>query len=130
MMDKTLPVLPITLDGLRNIQARTFKDNSDTINGLSFSDSGDFVITSSNDDSLTLYDLIEGRKQRKVIFQKTGIFDVKFLHTANNVILAGRKQDCKSYLSVIILALIPATIRLFSLHDNKCVSFFRGHEKQ
>lgn len=75
------------------MQARTYKENSNTINGVSFSNNGEWLATSSNDDSVTVYDLLTGKKQRKVNFPKTGAFDLKFLHTANNVILAGRK-DC------------------------------------
>ncbi|KAI6175925.1 WD repeat-containing protein 82-like isoform X1 [Aphelenchoides bicaudatus] len=105
--------MPLTADSLKNMQAKTFKENSDVINGLSFSNSGEWMITSSNDDSITVYDILAGKKQRKVLFN-SGAFDVKFLHTNNNVILAGQKDS---------------SVRLFSLYDNKCIRFFKGHDK-
>jgi myo-inositol-hexaphosphate 3-phosphohydrolase len=50
------------------------------------------MVTSSDDDSILVYDLLTGNKQRKVNFPKTGAHDIRYLHTLNDVILASRKN--------------------------------------
>ncbi len=41
--------------------AKVFRENTDTINCLDFSSSGESMIASSNDDSIVVYCCLEGR---------------------------------------------------------------------
>lgn len=58
--------MPITLDSLKHFQSRLYRENSDRINGISFSNDGNVLVTSSNDNSVVVFDLLSGKKQRKV----------------------------------------------------------------
>ena len=40
---------------------KIFRDNSDKINHLDFSANGEVLVTSSDDDSIVLYDCLEGK---------------------------------------------------------------------
>ena len=44
----------------------TFRENRLPINGLTFSDDGKFLATTSDDETLTVYDCVYGAKERKV----------------------------------------------------------------
>jgi len=41
--------------------AKVFRENSDYVNNMCFSSNGDSLITSSNDDSIVIYDTLEGK---------------------------------------------------------------------
>ena len=41
--------------------AKVFRENSDVINAMDFSPNGDTLITSSDDDSVVIYDCLEGK---------------------------------------------------------------------
>lgn len=81
----------MSLESLKSFQSRLYRENTDQINGLSFNNDGNLMVTSSNDDSLVVYDLLNGKKQRKVNFPKSGCHDVRYLHTSNDVILATKR---------------------------------------
>ena len=41
--------------------AKVFRENSDLINAMDFAPSGEELITSSDDDSVVIYDCLEGK---------------------------------------------------------------------
>ena len=41
--------------------AKVFKENSDRINHINFSPNGETLITSSDDDSIVIYDCLDGK---------------------------------------------------------------------
>ncbi len=41
--------------------AKVFRENSDRVNHLDFSSNGEILITSSDDDSMVIYDCLEGK---------------------------------------------------------------------
>ena len=41
--------------------AKVFRENSDLINAMDFAPSGETLITSSDDDSVVIYDCLEGK---------------------------------------------------------------------
>lgn len=41
--------------------AKVFRENSDYVNHMSFSANGESLITSSNDDSIVIYDTVDGK---------------------------------------------------------------------
>ena len=41
--------------------AKVFRENSDRVNHMNFSPNGDTLITSSEDDSIVIYDCLEGK---------------------------------------------------------------------
>ncbi|CAH1265891.1 WD repeat-containing protein 82-like isoform X1 [Branchiostoma lanceolatum] len=96
--------------------AKVFRENSDRINSLDFAPSGETLISSSDDDSIVIYDCQEGKPKRTLYSKKYGVDLIRFTHAANTVIYSSNKID--------------DTIRYLSLHDNKYIRYFPGHTKK
>uniref|UniRef100_A0A915IJT3 Anaphase-promoting complex subunit 4-like WD40 domain-containing protein n=1 Tax=Romanomermis culicivorax TaxID=13658 RepID=A0A915IJT3_ROMCU len=96
--------------------AKLYRDNNDRINSLDFSPDGLTLITSSDDDSIIIYDCQNGTKKRQVNSKKYGVDLVHFTHALNTAIHTSTKVD--------------DTIRYLSLHDNKYLRYFPGHTKK
>jgi len=85
------------------------------VTGLDFSRCGQFIITSSSDDSIRLYSSIDGQLQKVYHVRKYGAACIKFTHHSKAVLAAGfRGQDC--------------SVRYHSLYDNSYLRQFRGHQ--
>nr|CAG4649367.1 EOG090X073E [Scapholeberis mucronata]SVE93648.1 EOG090X073E [Scapholeberis mucronata] len=96
--------------------AKVFKENTDRINNIDFSPTGDTLISSSEDDQIVIYDCEKGTQKRTVNSKKYGVDLVHFTHAKNTAIHASTKID--------------DTIRYLSLHDNKYIRYFPGHTKK
>ncbi|XP_057372682.1 WD repeat-containing protein 82-like [Daphnia carinata] len=96
--------------------AKVFKENTDRINNIDFSPTGDTLISSSEDDQIVIYDCEKGTQKRTVNSKKYGVDLVHFTHAKNTAIHASTKVD--------------DTIRYLSLHDNKYIRYFPGHTKK
>lgn len=96
--------------------AKNFRENTERINSIDFSPNGDTVITSSDDDSFTIYDCEKGIMKRSLYSKKYGVDLIHYTHAANTAIHASNKVD--------------DTIRYLSLHDNKYIRYFPGHTKK
>jgi len=94
--------------------AKVFKDNTDRINSLDFYKDGEFLITSSDDESVNLYNCTEGKKKKVVYSKKYGVDLVRFTHHPNAIICASKNEWDES-------------LRYLSLHDNKYLRYFKGH---
>ncbi|OAF70909.1 WD repeat-containing protein 82 [Intoshia linei] len=95
---------------------KVFSDNSDNINSLDFSRNGETLITSSNDDSIQIYDAMQGIRKHSLNSKKYGVSLIRCTHANNTAIHASTKVD--------------DTIRYLSLHDNKYIRYFSGHSKR
>lgn len=85
------------------------------ITGMDFSRCGQFIVTSSSDDTVKLYSSIDGKLQRNLNVKKFGASAVIFTHHPKAILAAGfRNQDC--------------CVRYHSLHDNSYLRVFRGHQ--
>ncbi|KAI1715386.1 WD domain, g-beta repeat domain-containing protein [Ditylenchus destructor] len=98
------------------VAAKSFNDNTDKINHMDYTSDGQTLITSSNDDSITVYDCNTGTKSRSVNSKKYGVDLIHFAHTGKDAIHSSTKVD--------------NTIRYLSLHDNKYLRYFLGHTKK
>nr|XP_058145039.1 WD repeat-containing protein 82-like [Dasypus novemcinctus] len=96
--------------------AKVFCENWDEVNCLDYSPSGEAVISSSDDDSIVLYDCQEGKPQRTLFSKKYGVALIRFTHAADTVVYSSNKVD--------------DTIRYLSLHDNRYIRYFPGHNKR
>ncbi|XP_071512077.1 WD repeat-containing protein 82-like [Diadema setosum] len=97
--------------------AKLFKDqNTERINSIDFSHNGETLISSSEDDSIVIYDCLEGKPKRTLYSKKYGVDLIRFTHAQNTVIYTSNKVD--------------DTIRYLSLHDNKYLRYFPGHTKK
>ena len=111
---------PLTDDSLRRLAVgRVFKDSGAQINSLDFSRDGEFLVTSSDDESVHLYSCAKGKKMKTVYSRKYGVDLVRFTHhnpgsQATRVVCASKNKW-------------DETLRYLSLHDNQYIRYFRGH---
>lgn len=84
------------------------------ITSIDFDDTGEYCITSAEDESIQLYDVKLGKHSKTLQSKKYGASLVRFTHHATNCIYASTKED--------------DTIRYLSLHDNKYIRYFKGHK--
>ncbi|XP_071549981.1 WD repeat-containing protein 82-like [Panulirus ornatus] len=96
--------------------AKLFRDNTERINNIDFSPSGDLLVTSSDDDQIVIYDCEKGTSKRTLNSKKYGVDLIHFTHAKNSAIYSSTKID--------------DTIRYLSLHDNKYIRYFPGHTKK
>jgi COMPASS component SWD2 len=96
--------------------AKLFKENTDRINSIDFSANGETLITSSDDDSIVIYDCEKGLQKKTLNSKKYGVDLVHYTHAANTAIHSSNKVD--------------DTIRYLSLPDNKYIRYFPGHTKK
>eukprot|EP00794_Sanderia_malayensis_P006835 gene6835-7603_t len=111
---KTMKLTDSTMKAFR--VAKVFRENSDKINAMDYAPNGESLITSSNDDSVVIYDCLDGKPKRTLNSKKYGVANIKYTHTTTTVIHTSTKVD--------------HTIRYLSLHDNKYVRYFIGHNKK
>ena len=61
------------------VAAKCFAENTEKINSIDYNGDGTLMVTSSNDDSITVFDCTHGTKTRSVSFQvDVGAFTFKF----------------------------------------------------
>uniref|UniRef100_A0A2I3GWQ4 WD repeat-containing protein 82 n=1 Tax=Nomascus leucogenys TaxID=61853 RepID=A0A2I3GWQ4_NOMLE len=87
-----------------------FCENSDKINCFDFSPNSGVITSSSNDDSIMLYDCQEDKPK------PCSVRNTVYSPAANTVVYSSNKID--------------DTIRYLSLHDNKYIRYFPGHSKR
>lgn len=96
--------------------AKFFRENNDRINNINYSANGETVISSSDDDSIVIYDCQNGSPKRTLNSKKYGVDLIHYTHATNTAIHSSTKVD--------------DTIRYLSLHDNKYIRYFQGHTKK
>lgn len=96
--------------------AKEFNENKARINSIDFSQDGKNLISASDDDTIVLYDCEKGVKKREIMSKKYGCDLIKYTHAVNTAIHTSNKEN--------------DTIRYLSLHDNKYIRYFIGHEKR
>ncbi|KAI9032372.1 WD40-repeat-containing domain protein [Hyaloraphidium curvatum] len=105
----------LTRDSLSKlVVGAVFHDNKKHINSIDFDHTGQFCVTSSDDESLHLYDCERGTKVKTSNSKKYGCNLAKFTHHKNCIIYASTKED--------------DAIRYMSFHDNKFIRYFKGHQ--
>uniref|UniRef100_A0A1I7YCY5 WD_REPEATS_REGION domain-containing protein n=1 Tax=Steinernema glaseri TaxID=37863 RepID=A0A1I7YCY5_9BILA len=109
-----MKLTPLTIQSFT--VAKAFSDNSDKINSLDYSADGKFMVASSHDDSIAVFNCDSGTSSRTIYSKKYGADLIRFAHTTDNAIHCSTKVD--------------DTIRYMSLHDNKYIRYFFGHTKQ
>eukprot|EP00128_Syssomonas_multiformis_P009855 Colp12_sorted_trinity150504_noHs@24494 len=112
-------VSKVTLDArvLRSMQlGKAFQGPVGAVTSMDFSDTGDLLITSSEDESIRLYDCHAGKERKHIYSKKYGVNHVRFTHNNSSIIHASTKID--------------DTIRYLSLHDNKYIRYFVGHKNR
>eukprot|EP00026_Physarum_polycephalum_P012220 Phypoly_transcript_12505.p1 GENE.Phypoly_transcript_12505~~Phypoly_transcript_12505.p1 ORF type:complete len:341 (+),score=32.28 Phypoly_transcript_12505:94-1023(+) len=93
---------------------KVFKDNTSKINSVDFFNDGDLLVTSSDDESVHVYNTGSGEMQKVILSKKYGVDLVRFTHTNNAVICASKNGWDES-------------LRYLSLYDNRYLRYFKGH---
>ncbi|OQV14567.1 WD repeat-containing protein 82 [Hypsibius exemplaris] len=96
--------------------AKTFADNNDRINYMDISASGQYVITSSEDESIQLYDSEKATLHKTLHSKKYGVDLISFTRNQNTVIHGSTKID--------------DTLRQLNLVENRYIRYFTGHTRK
>eukprot|EP00002_Diphylleia_rotans_P001281 TRINITY_DN10715_c0_g1_i1.p1 TRINITY_DN10715_c0_g1~~TRINITY_DN10715_c0_g1_i1.p1 ORF type:complete len:314 (+),score=56.91 TRINITY_DN10715_c0_g1_i1:55-996(+) len=94
--------------------AKVFSDNVATISCIDFSKDGEFLVTSSEDESIRVYNALEGTSKQVVFSKKYGVSLVRWTHHTSNIIMASNN-------------VWEHALRYLSLHDNQYLRQFNGH---
>lgn len=84
------------------------------INSICFDDTGETCVTAGDDESFVFWDARKGVKRRTFYSKKYGIDLARFTHKAQNILHASTKGG-------------DHAVRYHSAHENKYISYFRGH---
>eukprot|EP00041_Stephanoeca_diplocostata_P014743 m.277671 g.277671 ORF g.277671 m.277671 type:complete len:321 (+) comp19785_c0_seq1:304-1266(+) len=96
--------------------AKSFGQNNGPVNSMDYNDTGDLLVTASNDDSINLYDCKAGSHMQTLHSKKYGAALIRFTHGGKTVLHSSLKEN--------------HTVRYLSLHDNKYIRYFPGHKDQ
>lgn len=90
--------------------------NKAHITSLDFDDSGEFLVTAAQDESIQVYNCREGKHDKTLFSKKYGVHLARFAHKNTNIVYASTKEN--------------DTLRFLSLHDNTFIRYFKGHERK
>lgn len=93
---------------------RVFKDNHDEINSMCFNDDSTLLITASDDDSINIYNLQRGIRDKLLYNKEYGVSNVTFTHHSNAILCSTRKGS-------------EPMIKYWSTYDNRILHTFKGH---
>ncbi|EGD83563.1 hypothetical protein PTSG_04168 [Salpingoeca rosetta] len=93
--------------------AKVFDDSTKVINAIDFSDNGEQLVTSGNDNEIHVYNVLEAQRTKKVPSQKYGCSHVRFTHSSMCILHASTQKN--------------NDVRYLSLHDSKYLRYFKGH---
>lgn len=85
---------------------------------LSFSDSGDYLLAACSDESLQIYDPLQGTTSKSLLSKKYGCHLARFTHHSQSIVYTSTKGSTAEDMG---------TIRYHSTHDNVYLRYFRGH---
>ncbi|OIW33706.1 WD40 repeat-like protein [Coniochaeta ligniaria NRRL 30616] len=80
---------------------------------IDFDDPGELCITSESDETLMIYNVKEGRHDKKLLSQKYGVKLAKFTHHSSSILYASTKEN--------------DAIRYLSTHNTSFIRYFEGH---
>ncbi|CAG8512877.1 3571_t:CDS:2 [Acaulospora morrowiae] len=96
--------------------AKNFYENLQPITSADFDDSGELCVTASADDSINVYNCLQGRHKKLLWSKKYGIHITRFTHLSTNILYASTKEN--------------DSLRYLSLHMNKFIRYFEGHQNR
>ncbi|CAF0724732.1 unnamed protein product [Didymodactylos carnosus] len=95
---------------------KVFRENSDRINSLDFNRSGELLISSSDDETIVVYDCDSGLPKRPIPSKKYGCDMIRFTRSGDQALHCSLKVD--------------DSIRYLSLSDSKYIRYYQGHTKK
>lgn len=103
---------------------------------IDFDDPGELCITSESDETLMIYNVKEGRHDKKLLSQKYGVKLAKFTHHSSSILYASTKENgkCYDWAASITQAIRTSrltwwsdAIRYLSTHNTSFIRYFEGH---
>lgn len=91
-----------------------FDDYTCKINSIDFHENEDFLVTTSDDESIRLYDTANALCLKTINSKKYGVDQICFTHNKGSVVYSSKNGWDES-------------LRFLSLHDNKYIRYFKGH---
>ncbi|KAI5289651.1 member of Set1p complex, histone methyl transferase [Ascosphaera aggregata] len=88
--------------------------SSSHITALDFDDQGDFLVSSSTDESLQIYNVKEGHISQTILSKKYGCHLPRFTHSSTQLLYASTKVD--------------DALRLLDLQSEQYLRYFSGHK--
>lgn len=75
------------------------KDNMSkpSVLSIDFDDAGELCMTSESDETLMLYNVREGRQDKKLLSKKYGVKLARFTHHSASILYASTKENGKSW---------------------------------
>jgi COMPASS component SWD2 len=97
---------------------------------MSFDDQGGLLLTSESDNSMQIYNVVEGKHEKAHLSQKYGCNHAMFGHAKGCIIHSSTKINSMRRLSDLSFdsLILLDTIRYLSTHDNSYLRYFEGHE--
>jgi len=96
-------------------QAKTFSEHASKVNSLSFSFDGQKCLASSDDDSISIYLISTGTRDKKVFSKKYGVTHATFTKNSDRCIYGSNKKN--------------DDIRYHDLNEDKYIRYFSGHQR-
>ncbi|OEL24144.1 WD repeat-containing protein 82-B [Dichanthelium oligosanthes] len=96
-----------------------FTDYAGKINCLDFHRKEDLLVTSSEDDSIRLYNITNATLTKTTYHRKHGADRVCFTHHPSSILCSSR-YNLES----------AESLRYLSLYDNRCLRYFKGHKER
>ncbi|EPZ36526.1 WD40 repeat-like protein [Rozella allomycis CSF55] len=96
--------------------AKSFQKGNSFYTDISFHHSGEYLVATDSDDSIRMYDCVQGTERKVVYSKKYGASHIRYTHAKKAILHASTKVD--------------DTIRYLSLHDNSYLMYFKGHQSR
>jgi COMPASS component SWD2 len=94
--------------------SKLFRENTQVINSIDYSRDGEFLISSSDDESIILYNTLSGQLLTKLYSKKYGVDLIRFTKSKENVIYASKNGWDES-------------LRYLNVSNNTYLRYFKGH---
>ncbi|KAL3643976.1 Protein ANTHESIS POMOTING FACTOR 1 [Castilleja foliolosa] len=96
-----------------------FSDFGAKINSLDFHRTADLLVTTSDDDSVRLYDISTAKLLKTTYHKKHGADRICFTHHPSSIICSSKNLDSNE-----------ESLRYLSTFDNRCLRYFKGHKER
>ncbi|KAF4672416.1 Transcription initiation factor TFIID subunit 9 [Perkinsus chesapeaki] len=94
---------------------KVFKDATKRVNSIDFTSDGRYLIASSDDESVSIYDTEKGSRHKMLYSRKYGCDNIQFVHSGTNSALCSSRVD------------FDHSLRYWDLYENKFLRYFKGH---
>ncbi|KAF4699854.1 Transcription initiation factor TFIID subunit 9, partial [Perkinsus olseni] len=109
----------LTDDILSNMAVgKVFKDATKRVNSIDFTSDGRYLIASSDDESVSIYDTEKGSRHKLLYSRKYGCDNIQFVHSGTNSALCSSRVDFDRNFD---------SLRYWDLYENKFLRYFKGH---